>query len=434
MPPTILIVEKSPALVIDWHRLFGELGAVVLHCPSEVEAFDTVQHQEGGLVILESDEDVLAWARRLRSLSGNLPIIMYTATSTEERAIAALRAGVTDYVRQSHGPDELVRAVKRWAAPSGPAPDCSLKRGRPIAGESAFARDLRVRIAKAAANDCNVLITGETGTGKDLVAELIHENSVRCREPLVCVNCAAIPEALVESELFGHERGAFTGAESAREGKLRCAEGGTIFLDEIGDMNLTAQAKILRVIESREYQRLGSSRSVRFNTRVITATNQNVERFVEEGRFRRDLYFRLNVIRIHLAPLRDHPEDIPCLMAHFLRLLNVSFGQSVHGFTEELCDRFLRYSWPGNIRELRNVIEGAFADGPPTVIDYRDISPAFRAHLENGAATSMPERSRMIAALEATRWNVTRAAEKMNWSRMTFYRKMAKHQIASGQS
>jgi DNA-binding NtrC family response regulator len=433
MSATVLIVERSPALTIEWRHLFGALRVVVLDRPSQEEAADAIRRQECGIVVVQCVEDVLIWARRMRSLSGNLPIIVYTATSSEDRAIAALRAGVNDYVRQSR-PDELVRSVLRWTAPAAAPPEQSLPHGRPVIGDSRFACDLRARIAKAATNDSNVLITGETGTGKDLVAELIHENSSRRQEPMVCVNCAAIPESLVESELFGHERGAFTGADAAREGKLKCAEGGTLFLDEIGDMNLPAQAKILRVIESREYQRLGSSRSVRFNTRVITATNQNVERFVEEGKFRRDLYFRLNVVRIHLAPLREHPEDIPPLMDHFVRLLNLSFGQSVQSFTDEVRDRFMQYSWPGNIRELRNVVEGVFADGPPTVIGYGDISPAFRAHLENGLESAVPERSRMIAALQATRWNVTQAAQKMNWSRMTFYRKMAKHQIASGQS
>jgi transcriptional regulator with PAS, ATPase and Fis domain len=290
---------------------------------------------------------------------------------------------------------------------------------------------VRARIAKAAGNDGNVLITGETGTGKELVAQLIHQNSRRYKEPMICVNCAALPESLIESELFGHEKGAFTGANVASQGKLQCAGAGTIFFDEIGDMSLPAQAKILRAIESKEYQRLGGSRSVTLNARIIAGTNQGLERFVEEERFRKDLYYRLNVVRIHLAPLRERPEDVPVLIDHFVQSLNASFGQSVQGVSDEIRDRFMSYAWPGNVRELRNVMEGIFLEAPPPVIQYRDIPQVIREHLEDSAAITLPERARMLAALQSTHWNVTRAAEKLRWSRMTFYRKMAKHHIAS---
>jgi DNA-binding NtrC family response regulator len=429
--PVVLLVESSPVAVFEWNHLFSGHRVKVLRSPSKAELLDTLNRLAAGILVLETDEDLLGWAQSVRSISRSLPVVAYMATSSEERAITALRIGVNDYVRQSSAPEELVRAVSRWASASTDPVEHGLARGRPIVGQSAFAGDLRVRIAKAAAHESNVLISGETGTGKELVAEAIHENGQRRQHPMVCVNCAAIPESLVESELFGHERGAFTGAAAASQGKLQCAEGGTIFFDEIGDMSLAAQAKILRVIESKQYQRLGGKLNVPFNARIVAATNQNVERFVEEEKFRKDLYFRLNVFRIHLAPIRERPEDIPPLVSHFVSLLNHSFGQVVEGFTDEVRDRLMQYTWPGNVREIRNIMEAVFMDAPPPIIGYCDLPKAFRSHLENSTVVTLPERSRMLAALQSTHWNVTRAAEQLHCSRMTFYRKMAKHHIAS---
>jgi len=427
----VLLVEQSPATPYQWDDAFGSHGVEVLQAPSETDVRDAVHRPRTAVLVIEACDDVLRYAESIRLLSSSLPVVVLLAKSSEDRAIAALRIGVNDYLKQPCTQDEVVQAVLRWiGGETSPTPP-ELARGRPMVGKSTFMREIRSRIAKAAGNDSNVLITGETGTGKELVAELIHQNSRRHGQPMICVNCAALPESLVESELFGHERGAFTGASVASQGKLQCAGVGTIFFDEIGDMSLPAQAKILRAIENKEYQRLGGSRNVAFNARLITGTNQALERFVEEGRFRKDLYFRLNVVRIHLSPLRERPDDIPPLIDHFVQLLNDSFGQSVQGVSDEVRERFMGYAWPGNVRELRNVMEGIFLEAPPPVIHYRDIPQTIRAHLEHSAGMALPERARMLAALQSTHWNVTRAAQKLNWSRMTLYRKMAKYQIAS---
>jgi transcriptional regulator with PAS, ATPase and Fis domain len=235
---------------------------------------------------------------------------------------------------------------------------------------------------------------------------------------------------LLESELFGYEKGAFTGAEARKQGKLEAADGGTIFFDEIGDMSLHAQAKILRAIETRQIQRLGGLATIPVAARFIAATNHDIERLVREDKFRKDLYFRLNVGRIHLPPLRERREDIPALSAQFIRQLNRQFERRIEGLCDDAWEPLLAYDWPGNVRELRNVLEATFLADPPDRIAFSDLPPAFRNYL-GGLAEALPsERERMLAALFSTHWNVTRAAQKLKWSRMTFYRKMAKHRIA----
>ena len=424
-----LLVEGSQASPPSWNSLFQPHPVEVLRNPSLEGIKDSLSRVQTRIFVIDCS-NALECAQGIRSFTSNLPLVALVATSSEDRAIAALRIGLNDYLKLSCATDDVARTVLRWA--DGESPASSLfARGKPMIGESKSTCEIRSRIGKAAATDSNVLVTGETGTGKELVADLIHQNGPRHQHPMVRVNCAAIPESLVESELFGHERGAFTGAAMASPGKLQSAGGGTLFFDEIGDMSLAAQAKILRAIENREYQRLGSSRNVAFNARIIAGTNRVLERFLEEDRFRKDLYFRLSVVRIHLTPLRERPEDVPPLIDHFVELLNASFGQSVRGVSDEVRERFMNYSWPGNVRELRNVMESIFLEAPGSVIHYGDVPQIIREHLEDPAAIPLPERARMMAALHLTHWNVTRAAEKMRWSRMTFYRKMARHQIAS---
>jgi transcriptional regulator with PAS, ATPase and Fis domain len=229
--------------------------------------------------------------------------------------------------------------------------------------------------------------------------------------------------------LFGHERGAFTGAHAARAGKFQLADGGTVFLDEIGDMDLGAQAKLLRVIENKEIYTLGSKEGQRLDVRVVCATNQDPEQLVIEKRFRKDLYFRLNVARIHLVPLRERKEDIPALVEHTIQELNRRFGCQVEGCTEEAFGMLLRYDWPGNVRELKNVLEATFIGLDSHVIAPSDFPAAIRRWLEARENTPIDERARLISALSATKWNVSKAAEALLWSRMTLYRKIAKYQL-----
>ena len=296
-----------------------------------------------------------------------------------------------------------------------------------ILGESQSVTTLRQRLERLASTDCNVLITGESGTGKELAAAAIHRESSRRTGRLVCVNCAAIPDALVESELFGRERGAFTGADTAQDGKLKAADGGVIFLDEVGDLSPFAQGKILRAVETKEIYRLGSHRPISVDARIVAATHRNLEDMVRQGIFRQDLFFRLNVGRVHLPALRDRIEDLRLLVDYYLHRLNRRLGTQVEGLSDESWQCLMRYSWPGNIRELKNLIESALVNSTTTVISAEDLPPQFRSNADT--ATPPAERTTMLQALHATNWNKSKAAEKLQWSRMKLYRKMAKYAV-----
>ena len=291
-------------------------------------------------------------------------------------------------------------------------------------------RQLVAYVKKAAATDSSVLITGETGTGKERIARLIHEHSRRRNGPMIAINCAALPDALLEGELFGYERGAFTGAVSAYPGKLKLADGGTVFLDEIGDMSLAAQAKLLRALERREIFRLGGRQSVAFDVRVIAAMNSVPEALISAERFRKDLFFRINVARVHLPPLRERKEDIVPLLNHYVAEMNKLYGLRVQGLSQEALSCLLHYPWPGNVREIRNLVEAIFIDPPPVEIGIADLPAHVRACGEPSAGPSGAGRERLLETLIAMRWNVSEVSKSLSWSRMTVYRKMAKYQIA----
>ena len=370
-------------------------------------------------------------AREVRRMDRRCPLILLTADSSEEFLIAAFRAGVTDVLRQTAAPAEAAACVDRVTAlfqPRTDSPGASRECGRMV-GASPGVCLTREQIHKVSATDSNVLITGETGTGKELVAELIHQSSRRRDRPFVSINCAAIPEGLLESELFGHERGAFTGAHAAREGKLQFAEGGSVFLDEIGDMDLHAQAKILRAIESRRVPRLGGHRDVAIDIRVIAATNQDLENLTAQGRFRKDLYFRLNVARVHLEPLRDRSADIPALIDHLLDERNATSERSAIDIDPDLVACLRQYDWPGNIRELRNLVESAFVFCSSRRIVLEDLPPHWREKLRSPLTPFDAERDRVLHALSSAQWNKSEAAKLLHWSRMTLYRKISKHGI-----
>jgi DNA-binding NtrC family response regulator len=301
-----------------------------------------------------------------------------------------------------------------------------------MVGNSTVMSGIRDQIARVAGTDANVLITGESGTGKEMVAELIHQNGRRRSSPFVAVNCAAIPDSLLESELFGHERGAFTGAATTRDGKLQHAAGGTLFLDEVGDMSLVSQAKILRAIENRVIQRLGSNVDMSVRFRVVAATNQNLEELTREKKFRRDLYFRLNVVNLELPPLRERVEDIPELSEHILHGLSQEQNEPVRRLGGDLIRRLQSHSWPGNVRELRNVLESILVYSSSRSIALSDLPVQIRKIL--GTAKSSPdERSSIISALRSADWNRNRAAKILHCTRMTLYRKMVKYSITDSQ-
>lgn len=314
-----------------------------------------------------------------------------------------------------------------------------------LIGSSPCMRQVKVWISRIAPLNTTVLITGETGTGKEVVAGLLHRQSARANRQFVSVNCAAIPETLLESELFGHVRGAFTGAVQDYPGKFRLAHGGTLFLDEIGDMSLPAQARILRALEQNEVTPLGGARPVRVDIRIVTATNRDLDQQVSGGSFRSDLFYRLCVTEIRLPPLRERREDIPELADHFLERIRAKHGLRLEGFTPGALNRLAEQDWPGNVRQLRNRIESA-----ALTVDGRYITEA-DVQLLSSFRTSVPmplrmargtptehgpeaEPERLLRELRSTNWNVSQAADRLHWGRATMYRKMAKYRISREQS
>jgi len=435
--PAILIAEEDSGLRQRLRGLLLRRGFEVVAAADRTTALRSLQQERPCLVIAGSGReawDGLELAQEIRRRESRIPIILVTTDSSEDRAVAALRAGVNDYFKQPVSLDAIGAAVGRCLGDALPGQGSSPSPSSPagferMIGKSPVMRDLRAQIMKVAPTDSTVLITGETGAGKELAAELIHRKSPRRHEPFVRIDCAAIPESLVESELFGYERGAFTGADCLKEGLLKLAGGGTVFFDEVGDMSLAAQAKILRAVETKEIRRLGARGSIPLRVRVIAATHRDLEAWASEGKFRQDLYFRLNVARVHIPPLRDRKEDIPLLSAHYIAESNGHRGERIEGFTDEVQQRLLRYQWPGNVRELKNLIEASFVDPPSGRVRFVDLPDHFRRRLQDADMLPRDERDRVLFALLSTKGNKSEAALKLNWSRMTLYRKLAKYRI-----
>jgi DNA-binding NtrC family response regulator len=298
-----------------------------------------------------------------------------------------------------------------------------------IVGVSPAITAMRAYLPKVAHSQATVLVTGATGSGKERVAQAIHDLGPRAGAPFVAINCAALPESLVESELFGHERGAFTGAVSASVGHIVRADRGTLFLDEIGEMSRHAQAKLLRVLETRRVQPVGAARPVPVDVRVIAATNQPLEALVSAGVFRADLYYRLNVARLELPALKDRREDIPLLVRHAIRERNARDRCSVGPPDPDLMRCLMAYDWPGNVRELNNLVETVFIDPPAGQIGLADLPPVFREMFVRYRTSQQSERERLLCVLEETAWNKAAAAKQLNWSRMTLYRRLEKYHL-----
>ncbi len=389
------------------------------------------------LIVLRGTQDFCQLFFRsfteLRSKLTPPALLVVTAESSEAFAISSLRAGAVEYLKEPLDPATFGESISRWVPerPPGALGDGDLQGGEVLVGASPTMQALRSNIRRVAATDCNVLITGETGTGKELVAQLIHENSARKAHPLISINCAAIPDSLLESELFGYERGAFTGASLKNQGKLMTANGGTVFFDEIGDMSRFAQAKILRAIETKEVQRLGSTRNYNTDIRILAATHHNLDELASAETFRRDLYFRLNVGRIHLPPLRERKADIAGLVDRMVRDLNRKLGRRIEGVTKDAIRGLVEYDWPGNVRELKNVIEKIFItreSGPIVAEDLPSALPLYPPRIPSASDTELRG---LQEALATCKGNKSRAAEKLNWSRMTLYRKLAKYKLGT---
>ncbi|NNL87068.1 MAG: sigma-54-dependent Fis family transcriptional regulator [Myxococcales bacterium] len=417
------------------------LAAVAEHAPDLI-LLDLVMPGQSGLDFLA------AWRER----GAFPPVIVVTATRTVESAVEAMRLGASDYVTKPFEAAALRERVAKLVSPTK-GPQEGAPQAHPevvgaetsLLGESAAMCALRETLSRVALNSANVLITGESGTGKELVARAIHETGLRRDQPFVPVNCAAIPDALLESELFGHERGAFTDAVERRIGKFEAAGGGTLFLDEVAELGLSVQAKLLRALQERVIERIGGGDEIEISARVVAATHRDLEAEIAEGRFRQDLFFRIHVIPVHVPPLRERAGDVPLLAQAFLTRAREREGHGpirIHPAALQLLER---YDWPGNVRELQNVIERCVALAPGSEIGVADLpadlqrtgeARALRGevaegHLRLDQATTNFERQILSEALERANWNQTRAAESLGITRRVLKRKMDRYGIAS---
>ena len=377
---------------------------------------------------------------RLKEINPEIQVIVITAHGSIETAVEAMRKGAFHYVNKPVDLEELKINVKKALENQKVLSENRFLKEQleekykdlKIIGESKAIRDVLSTVARVAKTDSTVLIRGDSGTGKELVARAIHTLSDRASRNFISLSCAAIPETLLESELFGYEKGAFTGATRRKEGRFELADEGTLFLDEIGDLSLETQVKLLRVIETQEFERLGGKETIKVSVRIISATNQDLERMIKEKSFREDLYYRLNVVSILIPPLRERKEDILPLVEHFIQKYNQKTGKKIQGITTDAKDILLSYPWPGNIRELENAIERAIVLGRGEAIDKSDL-----AYLSFQKTEQFPsdfslkelEKSQILKVLEKTGGNLTQAAELLGIHRNTLRLKMKEYGI-----
>jgi two-component system response regulator HydG len=442
---TILVVDDERAHRLMLRAHLEDAGYQVVEAGDGEKALEAAAGQAVDLVLMDvvmPRLDGLAALPRLRALLPGAPILMMTAYGSIESAVQALRGGAEDYLSKPLDVEEVLIKVARHLRAAGLARQVQDQAERlgerfdfsALMGSSPPMLRLKETLAMVAPAEATVLVTGESGTGKEVVAQIIHQNSRRKDGPMVKINCAALPESLLESELFGHERGAFTGAVARREGRFRAADGGTIFLDEIGELSPSTQAKLLRVLQEGEYSPLGSDRTFKSDARVITATNRDLAQAVKEGGFREDLYYRLNVVNLEMPPLRARGEDVMALAERFLAGFNQKNQRELRGFSPEARLRLMAYHWPGNVRELMNLVERAVIMAPGPLIEARDLpgslaapEPAGQAQLRAGMTIEEMERALIEKTLEATGGNRTQAAEMLGITRKTLQNKIKEY-------
>ncbi len=391
--PTILVVDDDAEVRYSLNRVLSSQHYKVIEAPSGEEGVATVKRQPPDVVLLDNRMTGISGLETLQHIRSANPkqlVILMTAYGTAQTAIEAMKFGAFDYVVKPFDPAKLIALVENALrtqadikSAGGVQPVLNSEEHKEgIVGTSAPMQQVFKIIGQVTSSDVTVMITGESGTGKELVARSIHRHSHRSSKPFVAVNCSAIPENLIESELFGHERGAFTGATAQRLGKFEVCDGGTIFLDEIGDMTPTTQTKILRVLQEGEIQRVGSSETLKVNVRVLAATNKNLEDLVREKEFREDLYYRLNVVRVRLPPLRERVEDVPQIVDFFLQSFAKAKKTKARKVSPEALAILCRHSWPGNVRELENMIYRSAVIAQGDTILPKDLPDELRLTIE----------------------------------------------------
>jgi DNA-binding NtrC family response regulator len=444
--PTLLIVDDEPG-ARESLEVILEDDYKVLSVGSGQEALETFQKVPIDLILLDvnmPEMDGLAVLRKIKEQDDEIDVIMVSALNQARKAVDAIKLGAYDYITKPYEPEDILSTVNRVISKQKLYKELDFLRREveesrgfdQIVSQNKTMQEIFQLIKKVAFTSTNILITGESGTGKELIARSIHRQGNRRNGPFVAINCAAIPSELMESEMFGHEKGAFTGAHTRTIGKFEYANGGALFLDEISVLRSDLQAKLLRVLQEREIERIGSNKPIKVDIRVISATNTNLEDAVMRGKFRQDLYFRLNVIPISIPPLRERKEDIPLLAKHFLNKFNTAFNKKIPGFTEKVLDAFTKYHWPGNIRELENLIERIVVlssgnemmdlkDIPLEILmdsgqDIQELEPRKVGLIKIREAI---EKRIILNVLEATQWNQTETAKILKVNRNTLIQK-----------
>ncbi|MBI4963003.1 MAG: sigma-54-dependent Fis family transcriptional regulator [Desulfomonile tiedjei] len=446
----ILVVDDEPSQRKMLHANLSLDGYQVFEADDGTSAISRVSEEFFDLILMDnrmSQMDGIDALKEIKKISPGIPVIIITAYASVETAVQALQAGAHDYLTKPLDIDELRFKVQQSLEFWRLKEDNILQRRRienlfdasRIVGRSQKMKDVLETVAMVAPTEASVLILGESGTGKELIANALHQGSTRADKRFIKVNCAALPETLLESELFGHEKGAFTGAIGRRPGRFELADGGTIFLDEIGEMSLSTQAKLLRVLQEREFEPLGSTKTVKVDIRIIAASNKILGEEVKRGTFREDLFYRLNVVPILLPPLRDRKEDVPLLIEHFLSIYNEKNGRMLHGFHPRALDALMRYAWPGNIRELENVVERAviltrddyvpFSELPEAIrgTDGDPLSDQFREGIRPGMTIREMEKELIIKTLEDNDGNRTRTSRVLGITRRTLQHKLKEY-------
>ena len=390
--------------------------------------------------------DGLEVMRRAKALQPEVPIVIITAYATVNTAVEAMKEGAYDYLVKPFNPEEISLIIRRLIEKQALLKENIFLRKelkkqfyfQDLISKSRKMQDIFELARTVAKSTSTILILGESGTGKELLARAIHLESLRADTPFVSVSCAALTETLLESELFGHEKGAFTHAISQKKGKFEMANGGTIFLDEIGDIGAKLQLDLLRILQEKEFSRVGGNEVIKVDVRIIAATNRDLKKAIEEGKFREDLYYRLNVISILIPPLRERKEDIPLLVDHFIEKFNIEMKKKIEGISPEALNSIMAYIWPGNVRELENTIERAMVITKGTMINVEDLGLPSRAE-ENSLTCAAPpsgdksmkavEKDHMAKILKENDWNIQRSAEILGIDRVTLYNKIRKYEL-----
>lgn len=443
--PRILVIDDEPAMrecLKDW---LMEDGYEVGLASGGQEGIDRFKKEGWDVVLLDlkmPGMDGIETLKRLKELGQDAQVVMMTAYATVDTAVKAMKDGAFDYLVKPFDPEEIELQIRRIVEHKELVLQNILLRTKleekaghdEIIGSSKAMQEVYDLIEKVSATESTVLITGESGTGKELVAQAIHGNSPRCYGPFVAVSCAALPDTLLESELFGYEKGAFTGADHLRKGRFELAHQGTLFLDEIGDISIKTQVGLLRVLQQKEFRRLGGQQSIKVDVRIIAATNRDLKKAIEEKRFREDLYYRLNVISIRLPPLRERREDIPLLAEAFIRKCALEMNLEKKRLSASALEALSGYDWPGNVRELENVIERALVIGRGKEIVAEDL-PFALGEVKVGEfprSLKMMEKMHIERVLKETDWNISQAARELEIDRQTLYNKLEKYGIVKG--